>query len=804
MSNDKSRERVERLFAGMRQLAVAEPSNGGNEDGCLTAAGQFSDLKPAVHETAFSHSDVLSAEVKSLRARIAELEARLSEKNAKTRSAPIIYEREEVGFAFVGDEVMPVGGNRLEVQNEADLVKTPLIAGGKAIGEVQVAQSSERPLSAEDIKLANTIAQQASTQIENLRLLAAAERARMEAEEATRQFTHRNWDNFLDAIRNSERIGYMYDQASVEPFVDPAPTQYDHEEAMQVLDQQIGRFFVKGSLAEEDKALISAVVKQVGQQVENIRLLADASRARAEAEEATRRLTRQNWETFTGRGETVTGFVYDSIKVSPLGNETLATAVDLEQPLVVRGEPIGQLAVSGLSNISQEARDIAAAIAAQASLHLESLRLNEELQARAAELQTVARVSTAASTALDPDELLQSVVDLTKERFGLYHAHIYLLDEPGTSLFLAAGAGEVGRKLAADGWNIPTTHPSSIVANAARHRTPVIANDVFRNRNTGFLSNSLLPDTRSEMAVPMVVGDKLLGVFDVQSDKPDRFTEDDINVYGTLASQVGIALQNARLYVAQAATVAQLRELDRLKSAFLANMSHELRTPLNSILGFTDVMLEGLDGDLTEYMDNDLRLIQKNGQHLLHLINDVLDMAKIESGRMNLHPETFKLHDLLDEVTSITSTLASARNTALVIEDDSDREVELYADNTRIRQVMINLVNNAIKFTSNGRIALRASRLDGARVLVTVKDTGLGIPPDHLEAIFQEFTQVDTSTTRKVGGTGLGLPISRRLIEMHGGRLWAESAGIEGEGSTFFVELPVEARITEVVEKQEK
>jgi signal transduction histidine kinase len=171
---------------------------------------------------------------------------------------------------------------------------------------------------------------------------------------------------------------------------------------------------------------------------------------------------------------------------------------------------------------------------------------------------------------------------------------------------------------------------------------------------------------------------------------------------------------------------------------------------------------------------------------------------------MNLHPEKFTVHSILDEVTSITSTLASEKNLALFIEEDSDREIEIFADNTRLRQVMINLVNNAIKFTFKGKITLRVARLDGARVLITVKDTGLGIPSDHLEAVFQEFTQVDTSTTRKVGGTGLGLPISRRLVEMHGGRLWAESTGVEGEGSTFFAELPLEARITEVIEKQEK
>jgi signal transduction histidine kinase len=232
-------------------------------------------------------------------------------------------------------------------------------------------------------------------------------------------------------------------------------------------------------------------------------------------------------------------------------------------------------------------------------------------------------------------------------------------------------------------------------------------------------------------------------------------------------------------------------------------MSHELRTPLNSILGFSDVMLEELDGPLTENMANDLGLIQKNGQHLLHLINDVLDMAKIESGKMNLSLEKFRVHDILEEVNSITSPLASAKNLALFIENDSDQEIEINADRTRLRQIMINVINNAIKFTEKGKISMRVTP-QGERVLIAVRDTGIGIPPDKLEAVFQEFTQVDTSSTRKVGGTGLGLPISRRLVEMHGGRLWAESTGIDGEGTTFFVELPLDAKPTEPVEKTEK
>jgi signal transduction histidine kinase len=315
------------------------------------------------------------------------------------------------------------------------------------------------------------------------------------------------------------------------------------------------------------------------------------------------------------------------------------------------------------------------------------------------------------------------------------------------------------------------------------------------------LGDSSLPENIT-FTVPLKVRGEAIGQLAVAGE--ESFPPEALEMAAAIAAQTSIHLETLRLTEELKQRAEELQELDRLKSGFLANMSHELRTPLNSILGFADVMLMELDGPLTSTMNDDLKLIQKNGQHLLHLINDVLDMAKIESGRMNLNPEKFRLQDVLEEVNSITSTLASEKNIALFIEEDSDRDVEIYADNTRIRQVMINLVNNAIKFTEKGKIAIRAGKLDGATVLIAVKDTGLGIPPEKLEDIFQEFTQVDTSTTRKAGGTGLGLPISRRLIEMHGGHLWAESTGVPGEGSTFCVELPIEARITDVIEKTEK
>jgi signal transduction histidine kinase len=783
---------------------------------------------------------------------------------------------------------------------------------------------------------------------------------------------YEGWEAFLDAIHQKERYGFAFDQENVSSYFENIPESgAGFQKSISVLEKQVGTLYLESSsgnpLTEEDQKLVARVADQLAQRVENIRLLAEASRARSMAEEATRQLTRENWLAYlASRNESGTAYIYDSNEVTPLTDSNKPDTFSASEPLAIRGEAIGHLGVAGKPHVSPAEADLIAAIASQVSTHIESLRLNQEverdrlqiqqmvmatsaqtgekffltlveqlttslnmkhsfvaqldsknnqahmlslvahrspaepytysledtpcqnvingglclypervqaafpfdpnlaalnaqcylgiplysaagrilghlavldtepmrdesrrkailqvfaaragaelerqlaeaiLEKRASELQTVAQLSTTTSTVLDPDKLLQDVVDVTKERFDLYHAHIYLIDEVQETLRLAAGAGDVGRQMIAEGWNIPLGHEQSIVARTARDKRSVIANDIRRDKDSTFLSNRLLPDTRSEMAIPMIVGDNLLGVFDVQATSAGYFTEEDANIYTTLASQVGVALQNARLYVEQASTVTQLRELDRLKSSFLANMSHELRTPLNSILGFSDVILEGLDGPLTEYMHNDIQLIQKNGKHLLHLINDVLDMAKIESGRMNLHLERFKVHQILEEATSITSTLVNEKNISILIAEDSDQDLEIFADGTRLRQVMINLVNNAIKFTEKGKIVLSAKLLNNTKTLITVKDTGIGIPQDKLEAVFQEFTQVDASTTRKAGGTGLGLPISRRLVEMHGGRLWAESSGVNGEGTTFLVELPLEARITEAIEKQER
>jgi signal transduction histidine kinase len=720
---------------------------------------------------------------------------------AASSQKPVLVADTQKSDSFLPNPLLPLTRSELAI---------PLIANDKVVGVLDMQSERPKKFSEANLPAFQVLAGQLAIAIENSALFKQTEEARLALEEHTRRLSASGWGEYLNAIDRSDNIGYVYRQEEVLPLVETQSPTFDNTLVVPI--QITGANVGEVQLADEttrkwtttEEEIVQAAMLHAAQHIENLRLLAQAEQYRSEAEQVSRRLTNEGWKEYLRtRKELADGYVYSQNQVQPLnGNGHNGAAPAWSYPLVVRDEPIGKLMFETKDDSETHATELVTAVIEQLSDHIEGLRLLEQAEQKRLELETVATVSSTASTVLDPDKLLQAVADLTKERFNLYHAHIYLANESWNTLLLSAGSGDIGRQMVAQEHAISMDTEQSLVARAARQHRSVIVNDV-RNQ-PDFLPNPLMPETRAEMAVPMVVGDKVLGVFDVQSTRVDSFSNEDAAIYNTLASQVAIALQNARLYVEQAATVTQLRDLDRLKSSFLANMSHELRTPLNSILGFTDVMLEGLDGELTEYMDNDLRLIQKNGQHLLHLINDVLDMAKIESGRMNLHPEIFKVHSVLDEVVSITSTLASEKNLALFIDEASDREIEIYADNTRLRQVVINLVNNSIKFTEKGKISVGTKPIDGGRLLITVKDTGIGIPPDKLEAIFQEFTQVDTSTTRKVGGTGLGLPISRRLVEMHGGRLWAESTGIEGEGSTFYVELPVEARITEVIEKQEK
>jgi PAS domain S-box-containing protein len=560
--------------------------------------------------------------------------------------------------------------------------------------------------------------------------------------------------------------------------------------------------------------LVDALVEQAANLIQFQRLREDMENRLREMTALQRLMSREAWAAYQSQIEEETrGYVFDQVSVHPIGVDLAYSSADngsgfnssnimsleraLTTTLSVSGEPIGLLGVRNEddSQLSPYDEEFLRAISEQVSQAMERARLIEQTHKSTMELQAVAEVSTATSTILQPEDLLQSVVDLTKRNFGLYHVHTYLVDATGENLVLAVGSEEVGKSMAKEGWIIPFDEPSSLVARVARNRQGEWIADV-RNE-TGFLPNPYLPDTISELAVPMIVGDQLLGVFDVQASKANRFGRDDVRTFTTLASQTAVALQNANLYAEQLATVERLRELDNMKSAFLANMSHELRTPLNSILGFTQVISEGLDGEVTDLMVSDLELIEKNGKHLLNLINDVLDMARIDAGRLNLSLEPINLYEMLEDATQISSSLARDKNLYVNLNAQPGDEWLVMADHVRIRQVLLNLISNSIKFTEVGGISIELEHIipveleDEDRIQVRVIDTGIGIPSSKLEDVFEAFSQVDSSTTRKAGGTGLGLPISRKLVELHGGRLYAYSKGIPGEGSIFYLELPV-------------
>jgi PAS domain S-box-containing protein len=306
------------------------------------------------------------------------------------------------------------------------------------------------------------------------------------------------------------------------------------------------------------------------------------------------------------------------------------------------------------------------------------------------------------------------------------------------------------------------------------------------------------------ICVPLISRGQVTGIISVESSDLNAFNQDDLRLLTTLANSLVILIERARLFeeVEKARTELEnrateleeanknLRELDRLKSQFLANMSHELRTPLNSVIGFSEVLVDQLNGPLNTDQVEFAQDILDSGKHLLALINDLLDFSKIEAGRMGLEASTFDVTHLFNELRITISALVEKKSQVLVFRQEGEN-LCLTVDHLRIKQVFLNLLGNAIKFTpEGGTITVACRKVEPGWLLFSVQDTGIGIRPEDHELIFEEFRQVDGSFTREVSGTGLGLSISKRIVEMHNGRIWVESS--LGAGSTFYIFIPTD------------
>jgi len=281
--------------------------------------------------------------------------------------------------------------------------------------------------------------------------------------------------------------------------------------------------------------------------------------------------------------------------------------------------------------------------------------------------------------------------------------------------------------------------------------------------------------------------DHIVGGLAVLRKSPGAFSSSVIELLRTFATQSALAIQNARLFREIGEKGQQLEIASKHKSQFLANMSHELRTPLNAILGYTELILDEIYGEVPEPLRDVLERVQQSGRHLLDLINDVLDISKMEAGQLTLSLNDYSMAEVVYTVSTAVESLTTEKGLALKVDLAPDLP-QGKGDERRLAQVLLNLVGNAIKFTEAGEVQIQVTAMDGA-FTVAVTDTGSGIAEAHQQTIFEEFQQADSSSTRLKGGTGLGLAIVKRIVEMHGGRVWVESS--LGKGSTFWFTLPV-------------
>lgn len=409
-------------------------------------------------------------------------------------------------------------------------------------------------------------------------------------------------------------------------------------------------------------------------------------------------------------------------------------------------------------------------------------------------LRRAAMLSERTTGILEPVQLMQTAVSFIQRQFNFYHVHIFLLDEANDMLVLQAGSGEAGQILVSENLAIPLNHPESVVAWAARKQELVMINSV--HASPYYLPNKLLPDTASEVAIPLVVRDRLLGVLDMQDSQASRFRQTDVDILQTVARQIAISLQNARLFEGIQRSEEQLKQMNtqlaqaaRAKDEFLAGMSHELRTPLTGILGKAEVLQEGIFGSLNERQAHAVMRIQESGQQLLGLINAVLDIAKIEAGELKLHFKPVDVAAICERSVRMIRPLAEAKQQTFHLAIAPD-VASFDGDGRRLQQILDNLLSNAVKFTPElGELGLEVGLTPDAQfICFTVWDTGIGIDEAGVQALFQLFRQLDGSLSRRHGGAGLGLALAYRLTRLHRGEV--EVASVPGEGSRFTVKFP--------------
>jgi signal transduction histidine kinase/putative methionine-R-sulfoxide reductase with GAF domain len=461
----------------------------------------------------------------------------------------------------------------------------------------------------------------------------------------------------------------------------------------------------------------------------------------------------------------------------------------LAVPLLRKGEVIGviSMAHTEVKPFTERQIELVTTFADQAVIAINNVGLLEEVQARNRDLTALGEVGRAVSSTLDLKVVLKTIVDRAVDLSGTDGGSIFYFREELGTFELGETSGlnkEVVAKFRMLDILVRETGLGEVIA----RRQPLQLPDLSKRQSNPVRDAAIEAGFRAALIVPLLGAEGPLGALVLQRRRPGEFPQAVVSLMQSFANQSAIALENARLFEEIAQKSRELAIASQHKSQFVANMSHELRTPLAAMLGYAELLQDGAFGVLPEKGIRIVERVQANGKHLLGLINSVLDISKIEAGQFRLNLSDYSLPTLIETVRIATESLAGAKSLALATEVTTDLP-HGFGDEQRLSQVLLNLVGNAIKFTDRGEVRVTARCTDG-QFLISVRDTGPGIPLEEQQRIFEEFHQVDGSSTRAKGGTGLGLAIAKQIVEMHGGSIWVEST--LGQGAVFHLKLPVQ------------
>jgi len=650
------------------------------------------------------------------------------------------------------------------------VLATPLLREGISIGTIHIRRMEVRPFTEKQIKLLETFAAQAVIAIENVRLFKELQERNRDLTEALEQQTATS--EVLRVIASSP--------TDVQPVLDVVAE--NAARLCNALDAQIWRVAGDRVRLGAQYGSIPSARTEEGRPI--VRGLAGG---RAILDRETIHIP----DAFAPDVQT------EFPETWALSHEVSVRTL-LATPLLREGMAVGYIIIRRLEARPFSDKQVALlkTFADQAVIAIENVRLFQELEARTrelaqsvGELRALGDVSQAVSSTLDLEKVLATIVSHAVQLSGCDCGAIYEYDESAQEFNLRAShrmEEEVVEALRAARVRLG----EGATGQAAITRMPVQIPDITEQRElTGTRARPLITrfGYRSLLSVPLLREHQILGGLTVWRRQTGEFKPEVVNLLQTFATQSALAIHNARLFREIEEKGRQLELASKYKSQFLASMSHELRTPMNAVLGYTRMLLMNVYGELPEKVKDVHQRIDKSGRHLLGLINDVLDFSKIEAGQLTLTINPYSIKDVIQSVVASTQPLITEKKLAVKVTTAGDLP-PIQGDERRISQVLLNLVGNAIKFTDVGEIRIDAAAMNG-ELAVSVSDTGPGIPAADLENIFEEFRQAEGALAQRKGGTGLGLAIAKKIVEMHGGKIWVESE--LGKGSTFTFSLPL-------------